>query len=200
MVNSVPEELKSWRRKWRRTKEDGKVEVEKLSGGERIAKRRWTGKKMGKKVVLTRTDGAQPGLGKVTATTTLMSRGTVADPATPVTVDAATREVLPAQTGHLTCTGYREESDERNKRRLRYIGHVIRVQKTDLMSTALMGRVDEGLQEKRKTSNVTDGQDYDNHWAVSWRGQPALWPRDKTLAQRSEGGVVRSLAETNQGP
>ena len=86
--------------------------------------------------------------------------------------------------------------NEINKRRLRYTGHALRSQKTDLMSTALMGRVEgcrkrgrpatslmgrvegcrkRGRPERSLVDNITTitglslgGQHHDNHWAVSW--------------------------------
>ena len=46
--------------------------------------------------------------------------------------------------------------NEINKRRLRYIGHAIRSQKTDLMSTALMGRVEGSRNRGRPTMSLMD--------------------------------------------
>ena len=67
---------------------------------------------------------------------------------------------------------------EINKRRLRYIGHAVRSQKTDLMSTALMGRVEGCRKSGRPAMSLMDnittitglslGGHHDNHWAVSW--------------------------------
>ena len=69
--------------------------------------------------------------------------------------------------------------NERNKTRFRDIGHAVRNQKTDLMSTAQMGRVEGCWKRGRPATSLMDnittttglslgGQHHDNHWAVSW--------------------------------